>query len=965
MSDTPVSLSSESLSLIPEALRGHVEHHWQQISGKLAEGNPVNTSEREREVARVLALSDFVAQSLSREPGLLGELYDTGDLQRTYSEGIYQQALMEKLDGCLNEAQLGEVLRRYRRREMVRIAWRDLCGHADLVETTADLSHLADACIGCALDWLYSGHCEQWGTPYDNEDRPQRMVVIGMGKLGAYELNFSSDVDLIFSYPEDGETRGGRRNIPNQEFFIKLGQALIRTLDTATAHGFVFRVDMRLRPFGESSPLAVSFDAMEDYYQVHGREWERYAMIKARVVAGDQRAGGELMARLKPFVYRKYVDFGAFESLREMKAMIAREVQRKGMAKNVKLGAGGIREVEFIGQAFQLIRGGREPTLQVRRILSVLEALRGFDLLPDFVVDELVDAYIFLRNTEHRLQEFAEKQTHMLPDDDVGQQRLAYGMGFDSWTLFEQALRLHMRRVHEHFEQVFAAPQTEHAESDELDLTGVWQGSLDEETALAALAKAGFSDTSEVYRLLRAQHKSRAYLNMSTQGRTRMDHFIPLLLGAVGAVSNPDLTLQRSLQLLEAIGRRSSYIALLVENPMALSQLVRLCSASPWLAHHLSRYPQLLDELLDPRTLYAPPQRDAIRNEVRQRLMHLAPDDLEAQMEVLRRIKQAAVLRVAAADVMEAVPLMVVSDHLTDIAEVMVEAAFDLAWRHLVARHGRPLCGDSRVCDTGFAVIGYGKMGGIELGYGSDLDLVFLHSEESTGHNTTGDRPIDNAVFYARLGQRMIHILNTRTPAGILYEVDTRLRPSGASGLLVSNIDAFADYQREHAWTWEHQALVRARFISGDAGVAEAFSSLRAEILARKRDTDVLRREVREMREKMRSQLSAAEEGKFDLKQDPGGIADIEFMVQYGVLAWASEYPRLMRYSDNIRLLELFAECGLMAVADATLLCDAFRAYRRRAHRLTLQQEKAVVDASEFMSEREGVRALWQALMGA
>jgi len=949
--------------VVPAALRGRVGHHWQQLSDKLGEGNPVSGTEREPELMRVLALSDFVAQALLREPALLSDLYTAGDLHRKYSEGQYRDALQGRLEGCLNEAQLGELLRRYRRREMVRIAWRDLAGHADLVETTADLSHLADACIDSALELLYRWHCEQWGTPCDAEGEPQQLVVIGMGKLGAYELNFSSDVDLIFCYPEDGETRDGRRSLSNQEFFIKLGQALIRTLDSNTAYGFVFRVDMRLRPFGESSALAVSFDAMEDYYQVHGREWERYAMIKARVVAGDKRAGAELMARLKPFVYRKYVDFGAFESLREMKAMIAREVQRKGMADNVKLGAGGIREVEFIGQAFQLIRGGREPTLQVRRILSVLEALRGFDLLPDFVVDELVAAYVFLRNTEHRLQEFAEQQTHMLPSDALGRQRLAFGMGFGDWPAFEKVLRGHMRRVHEHFEQVFAAPQTEHAESDELDLTGVWQGSLDEERALAALGQAGFEDSAEVYRLLRAQYKSRAYLNMSTQGRTRMDQFIPLLLGAVGATANADGTLHRLLQLVEAIGRRSAYIALLVENPMALSQLVRLCAASPWIAHHLSHYPQLLDELLDPRTLYAPPQRNAIRNEVRQRLMHLDANDLEAQMEVLRRIKQAAVLRVAAADVVAAVPLMVVSDHLTDIAEVMVEAAFDLAWRHLVARHGRPLCGDRRVCDSGFAVIGYGKMGGLELGYGSDLDLVFLHSEESSGRSTSGDKPVDNAVFYARLGQRMIHILNTRTPAGILYEVDTRLRPSGASGLLVSNIDAFADYQREHAWTWEHQALVRARFISGDAGLAEAFSRLREEILSRQRDAESLRREVREMREKMRSQLSKAEAGKFDLKQDPGGIADIEFMVQYGVLAWAHEHPRLLQYSDNIRLLERFAECGLMAEADTAMLCDAFRAYRRRAHHLTLQEQKAVVDAAEFVAEREGVMRLWRSLM--
>jgi len=965
VSDSPLAPSPESLSAIPEPLRGRTEHHWSQLAEKLAENMPAMSSGLERETLKVLATSDFVAQALGRDSALLSDLFDSGDLHRSYTETSYRDALQQRLEVCLNEAQLGELLRRFRRREMVRIAWRDLAGHADMIETTADLSHLADACIDVALEHLYRWHCEQWGTPYDAEDVQQRLVVLGMGKLGAHELNFSSDVDLIFCYPEDGETRDGRRSISNQEFFIKLGQALIRTLDTNTAYGFVFRVDMRLRPFGESSALAASFDAMEEYYQVHGREWERYAMIKARVVGGDREAGAELMARLKPFVYRKYVDFGAFESLREMKAMIAREVKRKGMDDNVKLGAGGIREVEFIGQAFQLIRGGREPTLQVRRILSVLEALRGFDLLPDFVVDELVEAYTFLRDTEHRLQEFAEQQTHMLPTDETARLRLAFSMGFDDWPSFEKTLRGHMRHIHEHFEQVFAAPQTEHAESDELDLTGVWQGGLDDDAALAALEQVGFENVAETYRLIQAQRNSRAYLNMSTQGQTRVDQFIPLLLGAVGAADNPDLTLQRLLQLVEAIGRRSSYIALLVENPMALSQLVRLCAASPWIANHLSHYPQLLDELLDPRTLYVPPDVDTIRNEVRQRLMHLDPDDMEAQMEVLRRVKQAAVLRVAAADVMEAVPLMVVSDHLTDIAEVMVEAAFDLAWRHLVARHGRPLCGDSRVCDTGFAVVGYGKMGGIELGYGSDLDLVFLHSEESSGRSTTGEKPIDNAVFYARLGQRMIHVLNTRTPAGILYEVDTRLRPSGASGLLVSNIDAFADYQREHAWTWEHQALVRARLINGDAGIAEAFESLRHEILSRKRDPEQLRRDVREMREKMRTQLSKAEAGKFDLKQDPGGIADIEFMVQYGVLAWAHEHPRLLEYSDNIRLLERFAECGLMVEADTALLCDAFRAYRRRAHHLTLQEQKAVVVAEEFESEREGVIRLWRALMEA
>ncbi|MDH5785938.1 MAG: bifunctional [glutamate--ammonia ligase]-adenylyl-L-tyrosine phosphorylase/[glutamate--ammonia-ligase] adenylyltransferase [Chromatiales bacterium] len=958
-----MSSQQQPAAHLPQQLQQRAVEQWQQIAERLNDTLPALDETQIAEAQRVLALSEFVSQSLQRDSKLLADLVDSNDLYRNYEPLDYAASLKAYLGDCADEKQLGEMLRRYRRREMVRIAWRDLAGRADLVETTADLSYLADACIDAALERLYEWHCKQWGTPMSGEGEQQRLVVIGMGKLGAYELNFSSDVDLIFCYDQEGETGGGRRAIANQEFFIKLGQALIRTLDATTAYGFVFRVDMRLRPFGESSALAVSFDAMENYYQVHGREWERYAMIKARVCAGDKNAGEELMARLRPFVYRKYVDYGAFESLREMKEMIAREVKRKGMEDNVKLGAGGIREVEFIGQAFQLIKGGREPTLQRRRILTVLEALRGFNLLPDFVVDELVVAYTFLRNTEHRIQEWAEQQSHMLPTDEVGRARLANGMGFEDWAEFEPVLREHMRLVHEHFEQVFAAPQTEHAESDELDLTGVWQGSMDSELALTTLQQLGFAEGEEMLRLLGQVREGRAVRALSAQGRMRIDHLMPLLIGAVAKSKTPDETLRRLLAVIEAIGRRSAYIALLVENPMALSQLVRLCGASPWIAQHLSRFPHLLDELLDPRTLYAPPSREELANEVRQRLMHIDADDQEAQMEALRHIKQAHVLRVAAADVMEVVPLMVVSDHLTDIAEVMVEAAFDLAWRHLVARHGRPESCDERVCDTGFAVIAYGKMGGLELGYGSDLDIVFLHSKESEGKATGGERPLDNAVFYARLGQRMIHVLNTRTAAGELYEIDTRLRPSGASGLLVSNVDAFGDYQREQAWTWEHQALCRARFINGDAGIATAFNAVRQAILTSERDIDKLRGEVREMREKMRDNLSKDSDVLFDLKQGHGGIADIEFMVQFHLLAYSHQYPELIEYSDNIRQLEALARVGLLSEEQAEMLTNAYRGYRARAHRLVLQQQKAVVAREEFQAEREAVAGMWRGVM--
>lgn len=948
------------LSEIPEPLHERVRTHWQSYLERVGE----TAAEPDATLCRVWAQSDFVASACVRYPELLDQLRSSGDLERAWDEAEYRHRLAGQLTAVADEAQLAAILRGFRRYAMVRVAWRDLVGDADLEEVVTEVSALADACVDLALEKLYGWHCEQWGTPTDTGGTPQRLVVLGMGKLGARELNFSSDIDLIFAYPAEGETRGGRRPLSNQEFFIRLGQRLIQALNQTTADGFVFRVDMRLRPFGDASALALSFDAMEDYYQVHGREWERYAMVKARVIAGDRDAGTELMAMLRPFVYRRYVDFGAFESLREMKAMIEREVQRKGLENNVKLGPGGIREVEFIGQAFQLIRGGREPVLQERRILRVLEIVADLGLLPGYASEELAESYVFLRRVEHRIQAFADQQSHDLPEDDAGRTRLAYSLGFDGWAAFDKALRRQMRRVHEHFEQVFAAPQRDHAESDELDLTGVWQGTRDEEQASQMLRAAGFADPAAALEPLAKLRDSHSYRALSAQGKGRMDRLMPLLLGAVGATEAPETNLGRLLSLVESVARRTAYLALLVENPMALSQLVRLCAASSWIGRLLEHHPQLLDELLDPRTLYAPPDRREMVQDLRQRLARVDTDDLERQMDSLRHFKQTNVLRVAAADVMDAVPLMVVSDHLTELAEVVLDEVLELAWCHMVGRHGRPQCGDQLACDKGFAVIGYGKLGGIELGYGSDLDIVFLHSDDSSGRATDGAKPLDNAVFYARLAQRLVHLLNTRTAAGELYEVDLRLRPSGASGLLVSALDAFASYQREQAWTWEHQALVRARFVAGDPAIAEQFQAVRREILARRRDPDALRAEVREMREKMRAHLGKGGEDSFDLKQDRGGIADIEFMVQYGVLAWAHTHPALLEHTDNIRLLAAFADSGLMPVADVELLTDAFRAFRRRVHHQALQDRPAVVGLDELVDCREGVTRIWQRLMG-
>ncbi|QKT03233.1 bifunctional [glutamate--ammonia ligase]-adenylyl-L-tyrosine phosphorylase/[glutamate--ammonia-ligase] adenylyltransferase [Ectothiorhodospiraceae bacterium 2226] len=920
-------------------------------------------------LVRALAVSDFVAQGLAREPALVARWEAQGVLREAVTPEAVQAALAEALQGvpdeARGEAELGEALRRARRRVWMQLALRDIAGVAPLEEVVAALSAFADAAIGAALARLYRWQCAELGTPCDAGGRPQHMVVLGMGKLGGGELNFSSDVDLIFAYPEEGETRGGPgRARANEEFFTRLGRRLIGLLSQPTPEGFVFRVDVRLRPFGDSGPLALSFDALEQYYQVHGREWERYAMLKARPLTGDPEDVRQLMALLRPFVYRRYLDFGSFESLREMKQLINQEVRRKGMDENVKLGAGGIREVEFIAQAFQLIRGGREPELQERSLLVILERLAALNYLPHYVAEALRASYRFLRRTEHRVQQFADQQTHALPQDPEGRARLAYGMGYASWEAFAAELASHRGRVHEQFAQVFEAPQTRHAEADELDLAGVWLDTLEPAAAESALQAAGFADPAAARARLTGLREGHTGRSLSGRGRTRLERLMPLLIGAVGQAEEPDRTLGRVVHLIEVIAQRTAYLALLVENPMALSQLVRLCSASSWVTSLLAQHPLLLDELLDPRALYAPPDKAAMAAELRARLARLDPEDLEQRMDALRHFKQAQTLRVAAADVAAAMPLMVVSDHLTWLAEVVLDEVLELAWGHLVARHGRPVCSaDGTVCDKGFAIVAYGKLGGIELGYGSDLDVVFVHGGDDDARLTEGDRPIPNAQFFARLGQRIIHLLTAHTAAGVLYEVDLRLRPSGASGLLVTGLDALAEYQRSEAWTWEHQALVRARVVAGDPLIADGFGKVRAEVLSRARDAAALREDVRAMRARMREALAAPAAAGFDLKQGAGGIADIEFMVQYGVLSWAHKHPALLRYTDNIRLLAGFAEAGLLPPEQAQLLSDAYRTFRARLHRLTLQGLPPVVPADEYAAEREAVSRVWQTLM--
>ncbi len=923
---------------------------------------PITNPEFLKSSKQVFAFSNFAADGCTRDPAMLVDLIESGDITRRYPGDEYHLKLEPMLSGAADEKTLCRLLRRYRRRELVRIAWRDLSGWADLSQTVSDLSAFADACLENTLNTLYQWQCRDHGTPTATDGSKQRLAILGLGKLGARELNFSSDVDLIFVYPKAGDTRGAKKSMSNDEFFSRLCRRLIKVIGRPTADGFVFRVDTRLRPFGENGPLAMDFEAMEQYYQQQGREWERYALIKARVVAGDKDAGAFLLDRLHPFIYRRYLDYSVFESLREMKQMIALEVRRKDMENNVKLGAGGIREIEFFGQVFQLIRGGVNPALQNTGILKVLKTLAVECHIPQEVSDELINAYVFLRNTENRLQAFSDQQTHKLPADDHNQLRLALSMGFPDTESFKTALKNHRKIVHGHFQMLLESGDTDDRQKNTEDPSQViWRNPPAGQQAEIMLNAIGYDHSDEVIKLLDYLKNDPETRALSSRGRRRLDQLVPRFLKEIGTCENPLITLRRIIDLIKTIERRTSYLALLLENPTALSHLVKLSAASPWIASFLALHPVLLDELLDPRTLYLPPEKIEMKNALRRRLGQVPIDDLEYQIEQLCIFKQIHVLRVAAADVSGTLPLMRVSDYLSAIAESILTEVVDLAWNHLVSKHGTPVCRlDNKRCLKGFVVIAYGKLGGLELGYGSDLDLVFLHAGR-TGEQTHGkEKTIDSAQFFNRLGQRVIHILTSHTRAGKAYEIDMRLRPSGSSGILVSHIEAFGNYQFEDAWTWEHQALIRARPICGDSILAKKFETIRKEVLARPRFREKLTTEVVDMREKMRKELMKPEKGIFDLKQDTGAIVDIEFLVQYLVLLNSHKYAGLLKWTDNVRLIQSLIETGTMDEITAHVLKHAYLIYRAAAHQLSLQEKPAKVPREKFHRLQKRVAEIWK-----
>ncbi len=900
----------------------------------------------------VLAASDFVIDSLARDEQLLPQLL----------------ALPSRLSAVLPLPPLHEEsafmagLRRWRRAELTRIAWRDLAGWATLPETLLELSNAADCAIRAAAALAGRQLLARHGAPAGGAGEEHGLVVIAMGKLGGRELNFSSDVDLVFLFGEHGETAGPRA-LAHEEYFLRLGQLLIRYLDAPTSEGRAYRVDMRLRPFGSSGPLVASSAAFEEYLERHGREWERYAWIKARAVTGASLYQQVFRDSVRPFVYRRYLDFGVFESLREMKALIEREVARRELSDNIKLGPGGIREIEFIVQSLQLIRGGSERRLQSGSLLETLPRLAGARLLPAQVTVELAAAYDFLRRLENRLQMYADQQSHALPVDPLHQARVAAAMNCSSWDELAASLDRHRRTVAGHFAALVQASDPP-GTAQPAPLLALLEGEEGRAALQARLAQLAFAEPGPTVQLLQDLCSTATLRRLDEPGRRRLLALLGRLCEDIAPLPDALPVLRRLARVIEAIGARSTYFALLLENSAARRRLVELARHGDFLLAQIAAFPLLLDELLDERLFERLPARAELAQELDARSAEVEEGDEEQLVEQLRRFQRAALFRIAVADLSGALPLMVVSDRLTEVAELIVERVLTLSWNFATAQLGTPMCGVGaarravRIC-----AVGYGKLGGMELGYGSDLDLVFLHDSTGEGQETEGARSVDNQVFFVRFVQRLVHTLTWHSAAGRLYEVDMRLRPSGKGGMLITSIEAFEEYQRAEAWTWEHQALLHARAVAGEAELRARFTALRERVLQRDVKRDSLRQEVQKMRQRMRAELSEARAGEFDLKQGAGGIADIEFLAQYWALRWAGEYPPVAWYSDTIRQLESVASAALVPQATIDVLTQAYRRYRERSHHRAIAALNSVVAATEFAAERAAVSAIWEQAM--
>ena len=966
-----ITTPADLLIQVPQSLHSVVENFWFDWC-KSCEEKEVNP-DQELPLAilgKTWACSDFVARNCIRYPEIFFSLLAEG-FESTRSIENYRKLVSQAITAAKDESELMSALRVLRQQEMLRIAWRDLNLLAELDVILQELTDFAEVMVVITLHYLENQQAETFGMPLDANGEEQSLLVFAMGKMGGGELNFSSDIDLIFTFAEDGETPGPRRK-SHYEFYLAVIRKLVKVLDEVTAEGFIYRVDTRLRPFGESGPMAMSFSGVEQYYQLQGRDWERYAMIKARLITGRDDDKKYLQSMLTPFVYRRYLDFSMLDSIREMKAMINAQMKRKQMNNNIKLGPGGIREIEFIGQTFQLIRAGREPELRERSLIKVLGLLAEKNYLQKVDVEQLIQAYWFLRKLENRLQMQRDMQTHTLPADEISQQRLCVAMQIQSWDELLERLSFHQSAV-DHVFQNLIAHENEEQEVSVSPFTSFWthaDASDDEkESVRLYLESTGYSSVDDIIDLL-SQLRSRSQVKHLTGDTARLlSQLMESLIVKIADYPDQTILLDRVCRIIKALAGRKVYISLLSEYPAIQLQMLTLCSASEWFTERLVKYPILLDSLLSTAETFR--QQYDVEKLLTLELRRIESDsvntdaDLELQMDRMRQFKRQMVFSVAMLDVFYEEPVETVSDRLTELADVLLEKILGFSWQAMVEKYGEPGCIiDGVAFQPAMSIVAYGKMGGNELGYGSDLDIIFVHNSTGEKQYTTGEKCIDNQSFFARVAQRVIHFLNTRTYSGMLYEVDTRLRPNGQSGLMVSSTVAFERYQREKAWTWEHQALIRARFVTGNALIEQEFDRIRSSVLRQQRDANKLLQEVVEMREKMRKHLASPVVSQlasdFDIKQDTGGLVDIEFMTQAGVLIHAEQCADCIKHTATLELINELKKIGWYEADEAKNIGNAYRYFRKLKNWQKLECE---ADVSEVTLHRGNVLAVWDRLM--
>ncbi len=955
-----VKIFDKQLSVLPQSMQRQFQLFWEafdaEVAATLAKNNLFLQS-----APRVIGASAFCQKVCSQYPESIKQLFATDVMVNAQGAKYFQEKLAKECGGCDDMPTFMQTLRRFRNQEMLRIAWRDLMNWAKLNESLFELTALADIIIQFTAEKIIEWHNARYGKPMTTNGQLAAYYVIALGKLGGEELNFSSDVDLMFAYEDSGHTEGGA-TISNEQFYNQVTQDVIKCLSEITEDGFVFRVDIRLRPYGDSGPIVLTKKALEDYYQLQGRDWERYALVKARFVVGKNVGEDSLAAVLQAFTYRKYVDYSVIESLREVKALLDRETKRLRLQDNIKRGPGGIREVEFVVQAFQIIRGGKEPYLQENHLINALNSIRLLEGLPKNLVQELMQAYCYLRVLENRLQMLEDRQTQQLPQSKEEQEKLALVMQHESWDELYQTLEAHRRNVKKHFQFTIATPEEKRLPVEHFSLCDViWKKSTNEEEQeeLAAILK----DEAEVKNFideLKQLRKGAQLKSASKRAKNRMDALMPLLLATILKQQRPTELLSRISPIIGAIAKRSAYVVLLTENAEVLQHLIVYCSSSPWIAKRLAQFPLLMDEVLVSYKSKPGIQQKYLADELQQILLTFPEDDLEGQMEFMRQFKHSHEVRAAIYELLGLLSISEISHYLTLIAMIIVQQVYRLAVSHLINRHGRPSGESAPSQSLDFAIIAYGKFGAQELTYESDLDLVFLHGGNGT-LMTDGHNPISNGEFYIRLGQRIIHLLSASTLSGVLYKIDVRLRPSGNAGMLVSQYDAYETYQLTKAWTWEHQALVRACVILGSPGLTQQFNHLRRKILARVRDNNALRQDLLEMRTKMLNHKQAAMTA--DIKNSPGGVIDLEFILQYAVLHWAHQYPQLAESTNNLLILECLVKEQLLSATEGEQISRAYHSFHDALHQQTLQHD-SYYKSENWAQNSANILKIWEKFLG-